>query len=234
MKKFILSLAAVSFLAACATDPYTGESKVSNTAWGTGIGAVAGAGIGALVGGEKGALVGAGIGAVGGAATGGYMDIQARKLRQELVGTGVQVKEVNGQVYLIMPGNITFDSNESIVKSSFKPVLDSIAKVLVEYDNTLDEKFSFHLNNDLDFPNAIKEFVEQNKSISSLIKQKNYIDLTKVIEYQVNELQILGIEYKNPLELEHELISKWKDALEQKNYPESDRIRNELISKGII
>ena len=137
MTKFILSLAAVSFLAACATDPYTGESKVSNTAWGTGIGAVAGAGIGALVGGEKGALVGAGIGAVGGAATGGYMDIQARKLRQELVGTGVQVKEVNGQVYLIMPGNITFDSNESIVKSSFKPVLDSIAKVLVEYDNTL-------------------------------------------------------------------------------------------------
>ena len=137
MKKLILSLAAVSLLAACATDPYTGESKMSNTAWGTGIGAVAGAGIGALVGGEKGALVGAGIGAVGGAATGGYMDIQARKLRQELVGTGVQDKEVNGQVYLIMPGNITFDSNESIVKSSFKPVLDSIAKVLVEYDNTL-------------------------------------------------------------------------------------------------
>ena len=103
-----------------------------------------------------------------------------------------------------------------------------------QYDNALDEKFSFHLNNDLDFPNAIKEFIEQNKSISSLIKQKNYVDLSKIIVYQVNELQILGIEYKNPLELEHELISKWKDALEQKNYPESDRIRNELISKGII
>lgn len=65
------------------------------------------------------------------------MDIQARKLRQELVGTGVQVQVSNGQVYLIMPGNITFDSNESIVKSSFKPVLDSIAKVLVEYNKTM-------------------------------------------------------------------------------------------------
>lgn len=53
MKKLIMSVAALSLLAACATDPYTGESKVSKTAWGTGIGAVAGAGIGALVGGEK-------------------------------------------------------------------------------------------------------------------------------------------------------------------------------------
>ena len=45
-KSFICSLLAVSMLAACATDPYTGESKVAKTAWGTGIGAAAGAGIG--------------------------------------------------------------------------------------------------------------------------------------------------------------------------------------------
>lgn len=43
MKKLILSAVAVCFLAACATDPYTGESKVSKTAWGTGIGTLAGA-----------------------------------------------------------------------------------------------------------------------------------------------------------------------------------------------
>ncbi|MDO5386126.1 MAG: OmpA family protein [Pseudomonadota bacterium] len=136
MRKIILTLAAVSLMSACATDPYTGESKVSKTAWGTGIGAVAGAGIGALVGGEKGALIGAGIGAAGGAATGGYMDIQARKLRQELVGTGVQVQVVNGQVNLVMPGNITFDTNQYTIKPGFKPVLDSIAKVLTEYNQT--------------------------------------------------------------------------------------------------
>ena len=53
MKKLMMSVVALSMLSACATDPYTGESKVSKTAWGTGIGAVAGAGIGALVGGEK-------------------------------------------------------------------------------------------------------------------------------------------------------------------------------------
>lgn len=128
---------AVSLLSACATDPYTGESKVAKTTWGTGIGTAVGAGIGALAGGKKGALIGAGVGALAGAGTGGYMDYQAAKLRQELVGTGVQVKEVNGQIYLVMPGNITFDTNEAFIKSSFQPVVTSIAKVLTEYDKTL-------------------------------------------------------------------------------------------------
>ncbi len=138
MKKTIVcSLLAISMMTACATDPYTGESKVSNTAWGTGIGALAGAGIGALAGGEKGALIGAGIGAVAGAGTGAYMDVQARKLRQELLNTGVQVQEINGQIYLIMPGNITFDSNDAAIKPAFQPVLDSIAKVIDEYNQTM-------------------------------------------------------------------------------------------------
>ena len=136
-KTFICSLLAVSMLTACATDPYTGESKVSKTAWGTGIGALAGAGIGALAGGEKGALIGAGVGAAAGAGTGACMDGQARKLRQELLNTGVQVQEANGQIYLIMPGNITFDSNDANIKPAFQPVLNSIAKVINEYSKTM-------------------------------------------------------------------------------------------------
>ncbi len=136
MKKILSVLMALSFLSACATDPYTGESKVSKTAWGTGIGAAAGAGIGALVGGEKGALIGAGIGAASGAGVGGYMDLQARKLRQELEGTGVRVSKNGNNIVLIMPGNITFDTNKANIKSNFKPVLDSVAKVINEFDQT--------------------------------------------------------------------------------------------------
>ncbi len=142
-KSLICSVLAVSMLSACAIDPYTGESKVSKTAWGTGIGTAAGAGIGALAGGKKGALIGAGVGALAGAATGGYMDIQARKLRQELVGTGVQVKEVDGRVYLIMPGNITFDTNEAVIKPGFQPVLNSIAKVIKEYNKTMVQVYGY-------------------------------------------------------------------------------------------
>lgn len=136
-KSFICSLMAVLMLSACATDPYTGERKASNTAWGAGIGTLVGAGIGALVDGEKGALIGAGVGAAAGAGAGGYMDVQAQKLRRELLNTGVQVKEINGQIYLIMPGNITFDSNEATIKSGFLPVLNSIAKVIKEYNKTM-------------------------------------------------------------------------------------------------
>lgn len=136
-KSFICSLIAISMLSACATDPYTGESKVAKTAWGTGIGAAAGAGIGALVGGKKGALIGAASGAAVGAGTGAYMDMQAKKLRQELLNTGVQVQQVDGKIYLIMPGNITFDSNDASIKPAFQPVLNSVAKVIKEYNKTL-------------------------------------------------------------------------------------------------
>ena len=136
-KSFICSLVAVSLLTACATDPYTGERKVSNTAWGAGIGTLAGAGIGALAGGEKGALIGAGIGAAAGVGTGAYMDVQARKLRQELLNTGVQVKEYGNQIYLIMPGNITFATNDATIKPTFQPVLNSVAKVIKEYNKTM-------------------------------------------------------------------------------------------------
>ncbi len=142
-KNLICSLLAVSLLSACAIDPYTGESKVSKTAWGTGIGTAAGAGIGALAGGKKGALIGAGVGALAGAATGGYMDIQARKLRAELTGTGVQVKEMDGRIYLIMPGNITFDTNEAVIRTAFTPVLDSVAKVIKEYDKTMVQVYGY-------------------------------------------------------------------------------------------
>lgn len=136
MKKILLSFLMVTFLGACATDPYTGESKVSKTAWGTGIGTAVGAGVGALIGGEKGALIGAGVGAGVGAASGGYMDIQARKLREELQGTGVQVARDGDNIRLIMPNAITFNTNESVIKSSANRVLDSVAKVAEEYNKT--------------------------------------------------------------------------------------------------
>ncbi|MER2632926.1 MAG: cell envelope biogenesis protein OmpA, partial [Rhizobiaceae bacterium] len=42
MKKLIAALTAVALLGACTTDPYTGQQKVSNTAAGAGLGALAG------------------------------------------------------------------------------------------------------------------------------------------------------------------------------------------------
>ena len=169
MKKIVCLLVTLAMVAACTTDPYTGERKVSKTAWGAGIGTAIGAGIGALAGGEKGALIGAGIGAAAGVGTGGYMDYQAAQLRKELVGTGVQVKQIDGMIYLVMPGNITFNTNESYIKQSFQPVIISIAKVLKEYNKTVvqvngytDNTGSDVINNPLSVKraNAVADFLK--------------------------------------------------------------------------
>lgn len=126
-------------LAGCQTiDPYTGESKVSKTAIGTGVGAAGGAIVGALVSGDPGlgAAVGAGVGGLTGAAVGNYMDKQESELRRELQSTGVQVSRHGHQINLIMPGNITFNSSSSDINAAFYPTLNSVAKVINKYNDT--------------------------------------------------------------------------------------------------
>lgn len=120
------------------TDPYTGEQKTSNTAKGTGIGAIGGAIAGALVtgGSRKGVLIGAGIGALTGAAVGNYMDRQEAALRARLQNTGVSVTRVGDSIILNMPGNITFATNSSNISADFYAVLDSVALVINEFEKT--------------------------------------------------------------------------------------------------
>lgn len=149
-KIFILATIVVCtaiIVSGCATDPYTGQRKVSKTAIGAGIGAVAGAATGAtagyLSGGEKkskrarkGALIGAGIGAITGGGVGAYMDYQDRKLRQRLQRTGVSVTREGDNIILNMPGNVTFATGSHNFNSNFYEVLDSVAIVLNEYKKT--------------------------------------------------------------------------------------------------
>lgn len=135
-KSLLMSILALVMLVSCAIDPYTGQSKVSNTAKGGVLGAAGGAIIGGIAGGSKGALIGAAAGGVTGAGVGGYMDLQARALREELQGTGVSVNIEGEKIVLVMPGNITFSTNSYTIKDSFKPVLTSVSKVLKKYDKT--------------------------------------------------------------------------------------------------
>ena len=120
----------------CAIDPYTGEKKVSNAGWGTAIGAGAGAAIGAVAGGGKGAAIGAGAGAAIGAGVGYYMDRQEAQLRARLEGTGVRVERQGDNLKLIMPGNITFESDSAEINGNFYSILDSVGLTLKEFNNT--------------------------------------------------------------------------------------------------
>lgn len=137
--KILIAALTVIFVSGCTTDPYTGQSKVSNLAAGAGLGAAAGAGLGMLAGGDdrKNALIGAGIGALAGGAIGGYMDQQENQLRAQLQGTGVSVTRVGDRIILNMPSNITFDTDQAAVKPEFYPTLNSVALVLQKFNRSL-------------------------------------------------------------------------------------------------
>ena len=138
----IVGAAALIALSGCATDPFTGERRASRTAQGGAIGAAGGAAAGAVLGevigdkAGKGAAIGAAAGALLGGGIGVYMDRQEAQLREQLEGTGVSVTRAGDQIILNMPGNITFATASSDINSSFYPVLNSVAVVLKEYDQT--------------------------------------------------------------------------------------------------
>ena len=133
------------FVSGCETlDPYTREAETSKATKGALIGAAAGAVVGLISGDDaverrQRALIGAGVGALTGGAIGVYMDKQEAKLRAELEGTGVSVSRIGDNITLNMPGNITFATNSSDLSPAFFDVLNSVGKVLGEYDKTVVE-----------------------------------------------------------------------------------------------
>ena len=138
-------LGALVYVSACTTiNPYTREQQTSKAQRQAVIGAVSGAVAGLITGDnslerKKRALVGAGLGALAGAAVGSYMDRQEAKLRAELARTGVSVTRRGNNITLNMPGNVTFATDSADLNADFFEVLNSVTKVVKEYDQTVIE-----------------------------------------------------------------------------------------------
>lgn len=126
------TIASGMLLGGCTTDPYTGEQKASSAAIGAAIGAAVGAATSSKSDRKKGALIGATVG--GG--IGLYMDNQERKLRERLQGTGVSVTREGKNIWLNMPGNLTFEVNSADIRPSFFEVLESVTLVFKEFNKT--------------------------------------------------------------------------------------------------
>lgn len=139
--RFCLLMMATALLAACATttDPWTGEPRATRTGQGAAVGAGIGAVLGAISGGDrlKRVAIGAGVGALTGAAVGSYMDRNEEQLRRQLAGSGVSVTRRGDEIILNMPGHVTFDFDSAALKPDFFEVLDSVALVLDEFDQTV-------------------------------------------------------------------------------------------------
>ncbi len=144
--KIILAVTVMTvFVSGCETlDAYTREEKTGSATKGALIGAAAGAVVGLISGDDaverrQHALIGAGIGALAGGSIGYYMDKQEAELRAELEGTGVSVVRNGDNITLNMPGNVTFATDSSDLSPAFFNVLNSVGKVLAEYEQTVVE-----------------------------------------------------------------------------------------------
>jgi outer membrane protein OmpA-like peptidoglycan-associated protein len=144
-KAMVAGMACVLVASACTTlDPYTREERPAKAQRQAVIGAAAGAVAGLITGDssmerKKRALVGAGLGALAGAGVGAYMDRQDAKLRATLEGTGVSVTRIGDNITLNMPGNVTFATNSADLNAGFFEVLNSVATVANEFEQTVIE-----------------------------------------------------------------------------------------------
>ena len=199
MKKIITAITFVSIaaLSGCTTfDPYTGEEKTTNTAKGAGIGASAALVISYMANKDKNAgernrrmLRDAGIGAIAGGGVGYYMDTQEAKLRKQLRSTGVSVERDGDNINLIMPGNITFPTAGSSLKSDFYSVLDSVALVLEEFDKTIIAVAGYTDSQGSDSYNQ-KLSEDRAASVAAYLKGKKIV---------AARFEIIGFGEKNPI-----------------------------------
>lgn len=126
--------AAVALAGCQTTGNNLGGVEYDKAALGTLIGAAAGYGISkSSANSSRQNNRAAAIGAILGGASGLYLDQKEKKLRQQMAGTGVEVnRNPDGSVGLVMPGNITFDTNKSNIKPNFYSTLNKVAQTLAE------------------------------------------------------------------------------------------------------
>lgn len=130
----VVAVASGLALSGCTTDPNTGQQRLNKTALGTLAGAAGGAVISKATGGDKTGRDAA-IGAALGAGVGLYMERQAKQLEQQMAGTGVTVTpNANGNIDLVMPGNITFSFDDATLNASFRPTLSKLAQTMNQYN----------------------------------------------------------------------------------------------------
>ncbi len=137
-KPYAILLTAI-LLAGCSSNPFTGETQISNAALGAGGGAALGAGAGLATGSltnadaKQSALIGAGVGAVVGGGIGLALDSRDTKIARELEAAGVSVTRSNKQLQLNMNKSVQFMPGSSALAPEAPQILDAVTRVLAEY-----------------------------------------------------------------------------------------------------
>jgi cysteinyl-tRNA synthetase len=96
-------------------------------------------------------------------------------------------------------------SSSDNLKKLFQQINNAyIQMVLADYQYKkqnfkLDDDFIKDLDEDLDFVNAISTIYSQTKSLSKLIRNKEFDKVNYVVDSIDEELKILGLKYENPI-----------------------------------
>ncbi len=119
--------------------------------------------------------------------------------------------------------------NQTFIDMTFKGIQFNLNKEVIN------KEFVAAIENDLDFPNAIKVIWAQVKSLRGLLNSKQYDELNNTLSSLMNEFDILGIVYKDVLTSENvKLINEWKNHVSNKEFDKADAIRKAFQEKGII
>ena len=136
----ISGLLFIFVLAACAA-PQTKTQK--GGIYGAAGGAAAGAIIGQVIGRDTqstlwGAAIGAAVGGLGGAGVGRMMDNQERDMRDALATSEAAAIRREGNLLAVtFKGDVTFDTNSTVVRPGLYTEIDRVANVLIKYPGTL-------------------------------------------------------------------------------------------------
>jgi len=170
----------VLLLAGCAAqEPQTKTQK--GAIYGAAGGAAAGAVIGQVAGRNTkstliGSAIGAAVGGLGGAGIGRMMDNQERDMRSALASSEAAAVSREGNLLAVtFKGDVTFDTNSTVVRPGLQSELNRVAGVMNQYPNTLvrveghtDSKGSNEYNMDLSNRRAI--------AVKSLLVQRGIAD----------------------------------------------------------
>ncbi len=121
------------------------------------------------------------------------------------------------------------------INSAFTTLYLINKKVKQNIKNTITNEFKQSIENNLDFPNMVKNLWELAKGLVNISKMKDEKQLLNNLSYLISELNIMGIKYINPLNKKNiKIIDDWQYYLQKKDYQKSDEIRNKLINLNLI